>query len=110
METLKRTRDIERAFREGVRASSALLTVIAVPTPTDAPREGRVMFIAGRRIGSAVVRNRSKRVLREACRRAGGPWPGFDVVLIAREGLASAPYAEVDAALARTLRRAGIEP
>jgi ribonuclease P protein component len=66
------------------------------------------MFVAGRKMGDAVMRNRCKRVLREACRRAGGPWPGLDVALIARPGVATAPFKDVDSALASCLRRAGM--
>ena len=33
-------------------------------------------------------RNRAKRVLREAARAVGGPWEGFDVVLMAKAATA----------------------
>ena len=40
----------------------------------------RVAFIAGKKLGGAVVRNRCRRVLREAVRHENGAWPGWDVV------------------------------
>ena len=46
------------------------------------PGNVRVGLVAGRRIGSAVVRNRAKRRLREAVRMAGLP-QGYDFVVIA---------------------------
>lgn len=74
----------------------------------DQPTPGRVAFVAGRKVGGAVVRNRAKRVLRESCRRAGGPWPGFDVVLVARPQTAIAAPQDVDHGLAVALRSAGV--
>jgi len=55
---------------------------------------GKVRFglVAGRRIGSAVVRNRAKRRLREAI-RAAGLTPGFDYVVIAGEEVPDVPFA-----------------
>ena len=55
---------------------------------------GKVRFglVAGRRIGSAVVRNRAKRRLREAI-RAASLTPGFDYVVIAGEDVPGVPFA-----------------
>lgn len=57
------------------------------------------MFVAGKRLGGAVFRNRSKRVMREAMRRAGGPYTGWDLALIARARTATAAAGEIDKAL-----------
>ena len=51
----------------------------------------RVGVTVPRKVGSAVVRNRVKRQLREALARLGpGTAAGSDVVLVARPGLAEA--------------------
>jgi ribonuclease P protein component len=60
----------------------------------------RVGFAAGRRMGSAVVRNRARRRLREAVRRLDGALPdGIDTVWIGRGPAAQAPWPEVEAAV-----------
>lgn len=69
----------------------------------------RFGFAVSKRVGKAVVRNRVKRVLREAARRAlPGLVPGWDIVVVGRPPLAEAPYAEVADALAAMLRQAHV--
>lgn len=107
--TLTRKSDIERLFADGVAGRSHFLTVIARPAGTTEDPDGRVMVVAGRGIGSAVRRNRAKRVLREAVRRAGGPWSGYHVAVIARPPALAARPEDLDAALNAALKRAGVE-
>lgn len=77
--------DVSRVLHEG-RPSHGSRVVAFV-----APGSGKVAFVAGRRVGGAVVRNRARRVLRAAwqqlCFRAGGD---IDVVLVARVAIRGA--------------------
>lgn len=66
-----------------------------------------VAFLAGRRVGGAVRRNRAKRVLREAYRTSGIALPTIEtLVLVAGERAARAPYRDVKAALDAALMKA----
>jgi ribonuclease P protein component len=50
-------------FRIGTASRSGGITVLRAPAPTGPPQVG---FVAARRVGTAVERNRAKRRLREA--------------------------------------------
>lgn len=106
--TVRFQREIDTLFRRGARSTDELLTVFSADTLDPTVDSGRLAFIAGRRVGGAVARNRSKRVMREAVRRAGGPWRGMDVVMVARQGTGSASAERLDRSVGAHLRRLGV--
>lgn len=108
MMTITARSEIDGLFRQGKRVTKNTLAILAERTPEARGQGGRVLFVAGKKLGNAVVRNRSKRVLRETVRRVGGPWPGWDVALMARAATRSATPQDLDAALKAALRAAGI--
>ncbi|HAL29659.1 MAG TPA: ribonuclease P protein component [Coriobacteriia bacterium] len=108
METIKSPREIDVLFKQGRRASSGAIGLIVKRTPEARGQNGRVLFIAGKRLGGAVERNRCKRVMREAVRRCGGPWSAWDVALVARPSTGHVSADELDRGLVESLRRAGV--
>jgi len=79
---IRRGKEFDRVFRAGGRAADALLAVHALPNGGPHPRLG---LAVGRALGGAVVRNRVKRLLREAFRiRRGELPPAHDLVVVAR--------------------------
>jgi ribonuclease P protein component len=86
---LSRSRDFDTVYRHGKSVSTRYLTLHWFPREDDAAGEPRLGLAVPRAVGSAVARNRVKRILREAWRGsiADVP-PGRDYVLVARPGLA----------------------
>ncbi len=98
--------DFERVRQEGRSWSHPLLVLVAAPNPVGLTRIG---VIAGRRLGTAVARNRAKRLLREAARHLYPRLaPGWDLVLIARPPILTVKEPQVEAALEQLVREAGL--
>ena len=67
----------------------------------------RVGFTVTKKVGNAVVRNRIRRRLKEAVRvhAAGDMQRGNDYVIVGREDVLAAPFAEIKTELSRRLRK-----
>lgn len=101
---LARNEDFQRIRREGRSWSVPLLVLQALRTDLPSSRLG---LVVSKRLGTAVVRNRVRRQLREAAR---SQWPvvipGWDVVLIARAPAAGASFWQLNGAMNSLLERA----
>ena len=106
METIKSKQDFERVFSRGRRYGSPLVRVTVLRG--DEATHGRVAFVAAKRLGNAVFRNRCKRVLREAALVCGLPKNGVDILMFATRGTHDASPAEVAEALGRLLHKARV--
>ena len=68
---------------------------------------GKVAFVAPKRLGNAVFRNRCKRVLREAARQSGLPLEGADIILFATRRTHDCAPRDVAVALRSLIEKAG---
>lgn len=103
---LKHSDDFARVRREGGSWTHRFLVLGAAPNGQGLSRFG---LIASRRLGTAVRRNRAKRLLREAIHRnMECIAEGWDCVLIARTPTSTASLAEVESAVVELLQRASL--
>ena len=103
MRTLKSRLEFERAFTQGRRYNHPLIRMVICEAVNEGD-PGRVAFVAAKRLGCAVVRNRSKRVLREAARALRLPVEGCDVILFATPRTRTAHPEEMIEALKSLLK------
>jgi ribonuclease P protein component len=104
---LKHKRDFARLKTQGRRLVSGCL--ILNWQGCSGASVSRVGVVTSRRIGSAVIRSRARRLLREAWRRnRGGFGPAVDMVLVARPSIAGKKLAAVEHDFLLALRRGGL--
>ena len=91
-ERIRRRPDFERAYETGARIRGRYMTVFIVPRQGAAPRFG---VAATRRLGSAVVRNRAKRLAREFFRRHKIT-AAADIVIVPRREMLDASFSSLE--------------
>src|SRR5687768_2932540 len=89
-ERVRRRPDFERAYAAGARMHGRFITLLVVS--------------ATRKIGSAVQRNRAKRLAREVFRRHKTTL-GLDIIIVARREMLDASFTSLEADYLATLRK-----
>ena len=107
-ERLKRRADFLRVAAKGRKAAvhGLVLQVLA----RDDAGPARVGFTVTRKVGNAVVRNRTRRRLKEAARLllAQHPVSGVDLVLIGRDSTRKRTFTALQGDIRRALERTGV--
>jgi len=105
---LTRRAEFLRAATKGRKAALPGVVLQALPRDDQAP--ARLGFTVTRKIGNAVIRNRTRRRLREAARLvlAEQPVSGVDLVLIGRAATRGRDFKALQDDLRRALIRAGL--
>jgi len=105
---LRAGRDYERVRGTGKSWRHPLLVLYAAEGPGPLATT-RVGITVSRRVGAAVVRNRTRRRLRDAVARNFAAIPsGWDLVLIVRPAAAQAEFQALAIAVGELLSRAGL--
>ena len=101
---LRKRREFEECYASGVRVSGRHIQIFLLPSdPSGRPRLG---ISVPRRVGTAVVRNRVRRRLRELFRRRRSALPGaLRLVVNVRPSAADASFPELSEDYRTTLAR-----
>jgi ribonuclease P protein component len=105
---LTRRAEFLRAAAKGRKAPMPGVVLQALPRDDEGP--ARLGFTVTKKIGNAVIRNRTRRRLKEAARLvlAAQPVAGVDLVLIGRERTAARDFAALQDDVRRALAKAGV--
>jgi ribonuclease P protein component len=107
---LRKRADFSRVHQQGRRKSDGLLQVRVVAQPPGTTTGGliRLGILVTKKFGSAVMRNRFKRLVRAAFRALGPDLtPGWDILVLPR-AVHEAKMPEVEASLRALLGMLGI--
>lgn len=103
---LKKNKNFQKIYRSGKSFANRQLVLYILPNGGKARRVG---FAAGKRLGNAVVRNRIKRLLREAYRLNQHKLAdGYDIIIVGRQPLIGESLSAAVKALLHICARAGI--
>jgi ribonuclease P protein component len=98
---IRRRPEFEHAYEAGLRLHGRFMMLFVAPNGGTSSRLG---VAATRKLGSAVERNRAKRLAREIFRRHKLP-AGLDVVIVPRREMLDAPFASLEADYLAALAR-----
>ena len=103
---IKRRSDFQNVYQNGAVVPGRGMILYVLRDPRVA---GKVGFAAGKKLGCAAVRSRTKRLLREAYRHMQHELrTDVGILLIGRAGLAACKMQDAAEELRRLIRRAGI--
>ena len=100
----KRNKKFRHVYRKGSSKANELMVLIYVRSKT--PELTHIGFSVSKKLGNSVCRNRIKRRLRSVMAPLiSSIKPGYDIIVIAREPIAKAEFAGIEAAARSLLRR-----
>jgi ribonuclease P protein component len=106
-ERLRANAEFQRVYKQGQSFAEGLVVLYLLRTPDSPTRQAG--FSVSKKLGNAVIRNRTKRRLRDAYHRLLPELPtGFAAVFVARKAAADQPYEALERAMRKVLARAGI--
>jgi len=106
---IKQGRDFSRVRQEGQRLVLGCMIANWRKLPVDSTH--RLGVVTSGKIGNAVIRNRARRLLREAFRQHQHDLTHpVDLVLVARNSIVGKGFAEVEKDFLTILRKAGLLP
>ena len=106
-EVLRYKKDFDRLYKKGKSSGDRFVVVFFVAS-SDRPYTRRA-FLASKKVGNAVVRNRARRLMKEGFRKLKDEIrPGHDVLFIARHSIVSCGCGEVEASMRSALSKGGL--
>ena len=104
--TLKENKDFRRLYSRGRSYASGVLVTYVMKNRSNNVRIG---ITTSKKIGKAVMRNRSRRIIREAYRQIMDEIkPGYDFVFVARGKTPFVKSTDVLRAMRKELKEAGV--
>ncbi len=102
VEKLKKSSQFSEVYKKGKSSATRLVVLYRLENGLDFNRVG---YSVSKKVGKSVVRNRAKRLIKEAYRlNELGEKKGCDLVFIARVRMNTAEFSEVEKSVKRLLK------
>ena len=104
--TLRKQRDFSKVYKRGKSKGSRFVVVLYKRNGLEYTRTA---FVASKKVGNSVMRNRARRLMKESWRSAGSKVkPGYDIVFVARAGITVHKEKEVESCMIYALKNCGL--
>ena len=103
---VKRNEEFQQIIQEGVKTVTR--SFIAYRRKATMLTNDRVGISVSKKLGNAVWRNRAKRRMRGLCSALSGPFPGYDVIFLARKSVNETDFDKMLINARRALKKSGI--
>ena len=105
-EVLRRDSDFTSIYKRGKSVGDKLVVVF---TKKNNLNYNRTAFLASKKVGNAVARNRARRLMKESYRSLCDQFlVGYDIIFIARNTITNSKCADVKKSIEAATKRAGI--
>lgn len=102
-EVLRRKKDFNRAYRKGKSLNDRYVVLFSIKNGLPYTR---IAFLASKKVGNSVQRNRAKRLMKESYRTLeASVLQGYDLIVIARNSINGKKCSEVCNSLRRVLKK-----
>ena len=103
---LRKQADFDAVYKKGRSVGDKYVVIFYLKNGLDHTRTG---FLASKKVGNSVQRNRARRLMKESYRQIAEDIPqGYDIILIARNTITGRSFMEVDDSIIHALRRTGL--
>ena len=103
---LRKDADFDNVYKKGRSVGERYVVVFYIKNHRDI---NRTCFLASKKVGNSVRRNRARRLMRESYRLMKDRLPiGYDIIIIARNTITGRTFFEVDKSIKRAFSKAGL--
>ena len=104
--TLRKQRDFSRVYKQGKSRGGKYAVILY---KRNGLKYTRTAFVASKKVGNSVYRNRSRRLMKEAYRSfESNVKSGYDIIFVARAAITECREPDVEKQLRKSLESAGI--
>lgn len=101
-EVLRKKEDFNRVYKKGKSVGDRFVVVFCLRNDLG---YNRISYLASKKVGNSVKRNRARRLMRESMRNIDNIKQGYDIIVIARNTINDRKCADVKKSLEAALRR-----